>query len=75
MAATQTRRILDYMDRFGSINPMQAMYDLGVFRLAARIADLKAMGIKVQGKIVEGVNRFGDPVHFSEYSLVKEDAK
>ena len=38
---TQCERILKYMRDFGSINPMQAMKDLGVMRLAARVADLK----------------------------------
>ena len=39
--ATQCDRILQYMHDFGSINPVQAMSDLGVMRLGARIWDLK----------------------------------
>jgi hypothetical protein len=70
---TQTALILDYMERFGSINPLEAMMDLGCMRLAARIADLRSQGHLIKGKIVDGVNRFGEPVHFSEYSLVTEE--
>ena len=33
---TQCERVLKYMEDFGSINPMQAMKDLGVMRLGDR---------------------------------------
>lgn len=72
MKAKQTDLILSYMKRFGSINPMEAMSDIGCMRLAARIADLKAEGHKITSTIVEGCNRFGETVHFSEYSLESE---
>jgi hypothetical protein len=34
---TQCERVLQYMQDFGSINPMQALGDLGCYRLGARI--------------------------------------
>ena len=42
--STQNDRVLSYIRKFGSINPIQALADLGVMRLASRIADLKRMG-------------------------------
>ena len=67
--ATQCDRILQYMHDFGSINPVQAMSDLGVMRLAARISDLKEEGHNISAKRVKKKNRYGEPVSFAEYRL------
>ena len=42
---TQHERILDYMDRFGSITPMDAIFDLGITKLATRIGELRQLGV------------------------------
>ena len=68
---SQTRRVLDYIERCGSITQMDATKDLGVMRLAARIADLKEKGVKIETVMVDGVNRFGEPTKFAKYYLVK----
>ena len=39
--AKQTDRVLAYIREFGSITQLEALRDLGVFRLASRISDLK----------------------------------
>ena len=41
---TQNQRILDYIERFGSITQLDALKDLGVMRLASRISDLRRLG-------------------------------
>ena len=66
---TQCDRILQYMHDFGSINPVQAMSDLGVMRLAARISDLKDEGHAITRKMVTKKNRYGESVSFAEYRL------
>jgi hypothetical protein len=33
--------IEDYLDTYGEITPLEAMRDLGIYRLASRISDLK----------------------------------
>lgn len=66
---TQCERVLKYMDDFGSINPLQAMADLGVMRLGARIYDLKRDGYPITRKMVTAKNRYGEPVSFAEYRL------
>lgn len=70
---TQNKRILKYMKDFGSINPMQALRDLAVMRLASRISELKDMGYNVETTLICGVNRYGEPVRYAEYRL-KESA-
>ena len=68
---SQTRRVLDYIERCGSITQMDATKDLGVMRLAARIADLKEKVVKIETVMVEGENRFGEPTKYARYYLVK----
>lgn len=66
---SQCERILQYMREHGSINPHQAIIDIGCYRLAARIADLKAAGFKITRQMVTSKNRYGEPVSFAEYRL------
>ena len=72
---TQCERVLKYMQDFGSINPQQAMKDLGVMRLAARVADLKKAGHKITRRTVTGRNRYGAPVIYAEYRLEEQSVK
>ena len=72
MKATQCEKILDYMEQFGSINPLQALQDLSCFRLASRISDLKKQGYSIISERVNYKNRLGEAKHFNEYRL-KED--
>lgn len=66
---TQTERIYGYLVDFGSINPIQALSDLGVMRLASRISDLRKAGVPISRRMVKGTNRYGETVSFAEYSL------
>lgn len=70
--STQCERVMDYMQRFGSITTMQAFDDLGVTRLASRINDLRNRGVEIQGTTRTGRNRFGEKVTFKEYSIKEE---
>lgn len=66
---TQCERILKYLDDFGSITTYQAFKDLGIMRLASRIHDLSVRGYDFKRENVESVNRYGEKVHFTRYSL------
>ena len=72
---TQCERVLKYMQDFGSINPQQAMKDLGVMRLGARIFDLKKAGYKITKRSATGRNRYDEKVIFAEYILEEQDVK
>ena len=69
---TQCQRVLKYMNDFGSINPQQALFDLGIMRLGARIWDLKRDGHQITRRMVAGKNRYGEPVSYAEYRLENE---
>lgn len=66
---TQCERVLDYMKRFGSITAAEAVMDLGVYRLSARIADLKHDGHHIKDAMESGRNRFGEKTSYKRYSL------
>lgn len=65
---TQTQKILDYIDKFGSISSMEAFLDLGITRLAARIHDIEHQGVSIDRKTEYTLNRFNEKVHYTRYS-------
>jgi len=68
---TQNDRLLNYLERNGDINPMQALSELGVLRLAARVRDLRDAGIKIDKTTTKVCNRFGEACRVAKYRLVK----
>lgn len=66
---TQRMKIVKYMNDFGSITPVQAMKDLGVMRLAARISDLEAEGWQIEHERETGENRYGEKTTYARYRL------
>ena len=66
---TQTQKIYRYMKQYGSITPLEALQEFGCMRLAARISDLRHMGVKIQSKNASSVNQYGEVVHFARYTL------
>lgn len=73
MGKTQCERVLQYMQDFGSINPLQALGDLGIMRLGARIYDLKKEGHGICRRMVAGKNRYGETVNYAEYRLEQDE--
>ena len=66
---TQKQMILAHMKEAGSITPGVAMEEYGVFRLAARIADLKEDGVEIRTEIEKRKNRYGKTVRYARYRL------
>lgn len=66
---TQNERIIDYIDRYGSITQFEAMNDLGVMRLASRISDLRKRGLQIEAKTEAVKNRHGETCHVKRYRL------
>lgn len=69
---TQHERIIDYMERFGSITPMDAFVDLGITKLSTRIGELIHDGHDIDKEKVTARNRFGEKCSFMRYTL-RED--
>jgi len=66
---TQAERIIDYINRFGSITPMEAFTDLGVTKLATRVSEMKRDGVEFDQELVSSKNRYGEKVHYMKYRL------
>lgn len=66
---TQSDRVLQYMQDFGSINAMQAIYDLGNTRLSAAIFKLKRDGVNIKSEWKHGVNRYGEKTRYKDYYI------
>ncbi len=66
---TQSMKVLKYMMDFHSITPIEAMKDLGVMRLAARISDLEDQGFEIEHGRESGKNRWGEKITYAKYSL------
>lgn len=68
-ALTQCERILKYIAWNGSISQREAMNELGIYRLASRINDLKRRGYNIVGETKTGRNRYGEKTSFKVYRL------
>ncbi len=65
----QTERIEQYMKDFGGITRMDAMRDLGILNLPARIKDMRESGKLIRSEKIKVKNRYGDAVEFVRYKL------
>lgn len=66
---SQKKRVLYYMQQFGSITSFEAFSDLGITRLSARIFELRDDGYEIESTDEKSKNRFGETIRYSRYSL------
>lgn len=69
---SQNEQILKYLHEFGSITPREAYNELGIMRLAARIHDLRSMGVNIYTEEITKPNRYGVKTRFARYSIKYE---
>jgi len=69
---TQCERILQYMEKFGSITNREAVINLDIMRLASRIHDLQKEGYNIKRENVKKKNESGEFKHYTRYSLEGE---
>ena len=66
----QKDKVRTYIERFGSISPLEAFKDLGITKLATVIGYLKREdGLKVYQKYCKTENRFGETCYYMRYWL------
>lgn len=68
---TQREAILQYIEEFGSITPMQAFSDLGITKLATRISEMRKDGWEFKIETVTVTNRYGKSVSYAKYSFAE----
>lgn len=70
MKIPQKQRVIDYMNKFGSISSWEAYSDLGITQLGARIDQLKKEGYRFKTEWESSKNRFGDKTDYKRYYLI-----
>lgn len=68
MTTSQCDRLLKRLE-VGPVDPMTALNELSIARLAARIFDLREAGHAVDRELIEVTNRFGEPCRVAQYRL------
>tara|TARA_R110002072_G_scaffold104401_1_gene228839 strand:- start:765 stop:1028 length:264 start_codon:yes stop_codon:yes gene_type:complete len=68
---THEGRLLDYLEKFGSITSLQAIQDLGNTRLSGTIYTLKRKGYTFNTESVSVPNRFGGKTKVAKYYYIK----
>lgn len=68
MKMTQRDRVLQYLGEVGYITALDAVRELGITQLAARIVELEKMGYTFNKVRRTGEGRYGK-THWIEYSL------
>lgn len=66
---SQCQRLLRYLQDVGPVNPLDAWIELGIYRLAARVDDLRKQGFKVCSRRTVVTNRHGEKFRVATYSL------
>ena len=69
---TQCDRLLRCLDSGRSITPLQSWTELGIYRLGARVWDLRKQGYPIAKEIVPVKNSYGETCHVASYRLMDE---
>ena len=70
---TQRERVLQYVRSVGSITAFEAVKELGILQLSARLVELEERGYVFNKTREKAKNRFGEDVHYVRYSLKEQE--
>lgn len=71
---TQEQRLLEHLQSGKTITRLDALTELGLFELSARIVGLEQKGYVIDRKRITVTNRFGEQIKVAEYWLRQEMA-
>ena len=71
---SQCERLLARLKR-GPITPLEAWSELGIYRLGARVYDLKEQGHEITKKMVAVSNKFGEECRVAQYTLLRRQGR
>lgn len=69
---TQTEMVLWHLQNCGSITSWEAIQKYGATRLSAIIYSLRKKGYPISMKLEQSKTRYGEPVQYGVYTLMKE---
>lgn len=67
MKMNQKQRLLKYLKKYKTITPLEALRDLGIYRLSGQIFILRNEGHKITTETKDVLNRFGETCHIANY--------
>ena len=65
----QNKRLITYLEQGQKINPLKAWNELGIYRLASRVCDLRKQGTEIKDEWLDVPNRYGEFVKVKQYYL------
>jgi hypothetical protein len=69
----QHEMVLEYLKKHkNGMTSKDAFEYLGIIQMPKRIWILKKLGYKIGTKTEAGINRYGNPVHYTRYTLIEE---
>lgn len=71
---SQCERLLARLKR-GPITPLEAWSELGIYRLGARVYDLKEQGHEITKELVSVTNRMGEECRVAQYTLLRRQGR
>ena len=66
---TQRERVVDYIAEFGSITALEAIRDIGCYRLASRVSELRKLGYPIITEPEKVLNRYGGTSRIARYRM------
>lgn len=72
---TQKEMILNYIAEFGSITNREAMIDIGIGGLRARISELRREGFDIKAISETSKNRYGKDATYNRYYIDEKRIK
>lgn len=66
---SQKQRLLDFLKKYGKINPLQAWRDLGIYRLSDTVLQLRKEGHDIETTKIEVKNKFDEDCKVAEYRI------
>ena len=70
MTDSQNKRLLIYLQKGNKVTPLNAWENLGIYRLSARVFDLRYLGYNINMKRIEVKNKLGETFNVAEYSII-----
>lgn len=65
---SQNQKLLEALQK-GPVRPLMALHDLGIYRLSARIKELREAGYNIMTNHIKVYGRDGKPTRIAEYVL------
>jgi hypothetical protein len=66
---SQNDKVLQHLEKWGSITARDAYECYGIMRLGARIDDLRHRGHRIFTQMEQGENRYGERTRYARYRL------